>query len=154
MDIHAHVKDLEDIERAQTFSDLADVALRVLRQMPRPISMVCGPISTGGSGSVEKNLERFHAVIDALRDERVRIFSQMFFENKLFKMKTWPSYKGGIQLLEEFYRPIFESGFIYRMYFMPNWQTSMGATWERGEAQRLGIRAEYVNDIVILNYIQ
>ncbi|PIR69487.1 MAG: hypothetical protein COU47_02840 [Candidatus Niyogibacteria bacterium CG10_big_fil_rev_8_21_14_0_10_46_36] len=116
--------------------------------------MVCGPISTGGSGSVEKNLERFHAVIDALRDERVRIFSQMFFENKLFKMKTWPSYKGGIQLLEEFYRPIFESGFIYRMYFMPNWQTSMGATWERGEAQRLGIRAEYVNDIVILNYIQ
>ena len=36
--------DIIDIVAASSYEDLAKVALRVLRRMPPPVAMICGPI--------------------------------------------------------------------------------------------------------------
>ncbi len=47
-----------------------------------------------------------------------------------------------IATLEFFYKKIFESGFINKALFLPGWQDSKGATWERNLAQKLNIIVE------------
>ena len=48
-------RDTSLVARARSFSDLAHTALAVLARMPKPVGRVCGPISTGGTGSMENN---------------------------------------------------------------------------------------------------
>jgi len=149
MDRYGYEDEVWEIQKATTFGELADIAIRVLKRMVQPVSMVCGPISTGGTGSVEKNLERFHRAIRFLRYQGITVFSQLPFENKIFEMKTWPAYKGDSCLLKELYLPMFESGLINSFYFLPDWETSNGASWEHVQAKRLGIRIIYYEDIVV-----
>lgn len=132
-------QDLRDIENASSFRDLAPIALRVLKRLDQPVVMVCGPISSGGTGSTEKNLARLHTVTDCLYKQGKIIFSQLPLENKIFKLKKEPWYQGPLQLLEELYLPLFESGLISLIYFLPDWRTSIGTTWEYAQAQRLAI---------------
>lgn len=133
-------QDLQDIENASSFRDLVPIALRVLKRLEQPVVMVCGPISTGGAGSIEKNLTRLHTVTDCLYKQGKIIFSQLPLQNKIFKLKKEPWYQGPLQLLEELYLPLFESGLIVCIYFLFDWRTSFGATWEHGQAERLNIQ--------------
>lgn len=133
-------RDMQDIENASSFADLLRVGFRVLKRLEQPVSMVCGPISSGGTGSIEKNLTRLHTVTDCLYKQGKIIFSQLPLENKIFKLKKEPWYQGPLQLLEELYLPLFESGLISLIYFLPDWRTSFGATWEYAQAQRLNIQ--------------
>ncbi len=130
---------------ASTFSDLAIIALNVLAKMPKPISEVCGPISTGGLGSIEKNIEFFDAVIGLLMKRGLTVFDQMPFQEHIFRIvqNRWGSRQNN-QLLNEFYLPIFQSGLVDQLYFMPGWETSEGATWEHEQAQSLGIEIVYI----------
>ncbi len=103
--------------------------------------MVCGPISTGGLGPIPANLERFHLAITTLTEAGYPIFTQMPYEEALHRIRD-QSVGPGVydnQLLEEFYLPLFESGKVEKMFFIPGWESSFGARWERGHAQRLGI---------------
>lgn len=50
---------LETARLRGTFADLAAIALTILPRLPKPVGQVCGPISTGGLGSIEANLVRF-----------------------------------------------------------------------------------------------
>lgn len=50
--------DVLKVENATTFERLRDVALKILKGMPRPVGMVSGPITSGGEGSVKKILLR------------------------------------------------------------------------------------------------
>lgn len=113
--------------------------------MPKPIGEVCGPITSGGRGSIEKNLAVFSAAIKKLISHGKNIFNQMIFEDNL--KKIW---EGGNRdndtLLQDFYLPIFESGFIKTLYFLPDWQTSYGARWEHAQGKRLGIEIVYLPD--------
>ena len=59
-------EDASELSRAKTFEVMAVVALRVIARMPQPVGQVCGPITTGGTGSLEKNLEIFRRIIIAL----------------------------------------------------------------------------------------
>ena len=137
-------RDVGDVEFAKSFGDLSKVAITVLKRMPQPVGEVCGPITSGGLGSREKNLEAFNKAIFALKYDGKNIFDQLPFEEKLFEFTQAVWYQGGLQLLNEFYGPIFESGLIKVLYFMPLWQTSLGATWEHEQAQRLGIKIVYL----------
>lgn len=47
-------------------------------------------------------------------------------------------------ILDEFYKPIFEKGYIQEVYFIPGWEYSFGARWELEECKRLGIKIEYL----------
>jgi len=113
--------------------------------MPKPIIQVCGPIGTGGLGSVDKNLNAFNNTIIKLQNEGLIVFDQMPFEEPMQKFKE-KLLKGEYleSILTDFYLPIIESGFISKFYFMPGWESSHGANWEYKEAQRLGIPITYL----------
>lgn len=54
-------------------------------------------------------------------------------------------------LLEYFYKPIFESGLIKRLIFLPNWETSYGCKWEMDLALKLGIQIVVMDDYLVSN---
>ena len=142
-------EDLIDVEKATKYKDLSVVALRVLSRMPQPTVEVCGPISSGGAGSIEKNLERFDLAIKSLQKKGIKVFNLMPFETSMHairdirrKDKKFVDYD--YALLEDFYLSVFESGYIKKFYMLPDWQSSTGATWEHEQAKRLGIETVYL----------
>ena len=138
-------KDIEKVEAAKTFEDLLLVAVGVMRRMPLPISMVCGPITSGGLGNKADNIRVFKKEILRLSlTSNVSVFSQMPFEEAIWKIQKTNYYKGGDHTLEALYLPIFESGFVWRLYFIPGWQSSYGAKWEYEQAKRLKLEIVYL----------
>ncbi len=68
----------------------------------------------------------------------------MPFEDDMERIyKSDPKLKG-TRLLEEFYLPMFKSGLIKILCFLPGWQNSIGATWEHEQAKKLGIPIIYL----------
>jgi hypothetical protein len=51
---------------AQDHHGLCVVAKEILELLADPAGMVCGPISTGGLGSVEANIQHFNKAIESL----------------------------------------------------------------------------------------
>jgi len=143
--------DLEAIKRAQDYKELLEIALLILNRIKitcsgQPIAMVCGPISNGGTGSRKINLQIFGRAIERLALNGLLIFSQMPFEDDMERIyKSKPELQG-LRLLEEFYLPIFESGDIKLLCFLPGWQRSIGANWEHEQAKRLKIPIIYLSD--------
>ena len=128
---------------------LAGVGIQILTRMKHdvgdtPVGMVCGPISTGGLGSQEKNLQALTYWIAKLVSSGHPIFSQLPFESALWRISNVSDCLGEFALLEGFYLKLFQSGLIGILYFLQNWQTSVGATWEHDQALALGIERKYL----------
>jgi hypothetical protein len=141
------------INQASSFKGLCVAALRVLSRMTGNIIQVCGPISTGGVGSVEGNIKKLQETIIGLSERGFVVFDQMPLEQKISELvliwkKENPAEKYCHPILEDLYKPIFESGFIKELWFLPDWQSSHGAKWERLQAKRLNIK---IVDIESLN---
>jgi len=135
-----HYKELEKVE---TFKEMLKIALDILESMPKPITQVCGPISTGGKGSIEGNLKIFPIAAEWLMQRNHNVFLYTPFESPIQRLKY--DYAGyPYALLEEFYRPIFESKMINIFAFLPDWQSSTGAKWEHEQAEKLGIEILYL----------
>ncbi len=139
--------DKSKIDSAQTFEELSIVALDVLKKMNEsgePIVEICGPISTGGLGSLEKNLERIKRAIETANKNGLQVFDLIPFESAISRlMIKYPKTDGYcLPILDVFYRKIFESGYISRALFLPDWQSSRGATWERNITKSLNIKIE------------
>lgn len=135
---------LRTIRESENIQDFLAIALEILDAMnkdhpDKPIAMICGPISTGGTGSREKNLLLLDRTIQRLKTDKLFVFSQMPFENDIGRLYQLHPELRGLRLLEEFCLPIFESGYIKLTCFIPNWQSSFGAKWEFEQAKRLGI---------------
>ena len=145
MDTHYLAKDIEAIDKAVTFEELCQIALVILSRLGSGVGMVCGPISTGGTGSKEKNIEIFAKHIEMLRIQGCKIFSQLPFEKVMWRIMKTPYYNNGYQLLDKFYLPIFESGLVETLYFIPGWKGSLGTTWEHEQAKRLGLQIIYLD---------
>lgn len=139
-------EDLQAVKDAKDFKELYIIAQRVLERMPQPIVQICGPIGTGGLGTVEANLEAFDKTIRSLQEKGLNVFDQMPFEwpMQVLKMKLDQSAYPH-EILSDFYEPIFNSGLVKEFYFMSDWQSSKGATWEHKKAQDLGIKINYLN---------
>lgn len=143
-------QDLKGLKKARTFKQLAKVAIRVLRRMPQPIIQVCGPITTGGAGTVKGNIRIFQGVIKELQRSGKIVFNQISFEEPLWRiMKEFPRQWGkpnkkDLQLLEEFYGTIFRSGLLKELHFIEWWESSFGACWEHYEGGRLGLKIVFL----------
>ena len=151
MDLNHHTRlywteeDMTALDQAETVKQMLDIALRVLSRMPQPIGQVCGPISTGGKGSILENLVWFNETIVRLQSEGKIIFDQMPFEAPMQRIKTTlPPGEYATTLLDDFYLPIFKTGLIKKMYFMKDWESSKGARWEHEIAKELGIEITYI----------
>ena len=124
------------VQHARTFAELAEVARAAMERAGTSLAIVCGPISTGGAESPEENLRIFEGFIARIVHAGIAVFDQMPFERALGRIKhAVPD--GATRLLNEFYLPLFESGLITVFYFIPRWETSLGAYWEHAQAQRL-----------------
>lgn len=138
-------EDYKALEKATTYKQLFEIALIILNRMPENRTQVCGPISTGGRGSFEANMEYIDSIIKKLQDEGVNVFDQMPFEIPMSKIKKlYPTEGYDYNLLNEFYLPIFESGLVKKLYFLPDWKSSTGSKWEHEQGLRLGIEIEYM----------
>src|SRR3989338_7045509 len=136
-------KDWKDLEKVESVKDLYNIAKRIIDRMPKPFVQVCGPITTGGAGSIEKNLDLFNNTITQLQNNGLVVFDQMPFEipmqilkNKFSKEKILK------EMLNDFYIPIIESKMASTYYFIPNWESSSGSKWEHKKAKEFGIRSE------------
>lgn len=139
-------EDIAEVKSAKDFKDLYRIAERILNKMPQPIAQVCGPIGTGGLGTIEANLEAFSEAIQALQKKGYTVFDQMPFEWPMQGIKfNLPAGVYPESILTDFYLPIFESGLVTTFYFMPNWKSSRGANWEHEQAKRLGIQIIYLD---------
>lgn len=137
-----------EAEHASDFKGLLKIAIRIITRMPRKegacVAQVCGPISSGGYGSVEKNLAMMDKVIRSFADKGFCVFNQIPFERPMQQIKSRlheqnPDKNVGLQLLEEFYLPLFEQRHVTQLIFMWHYHTSMGACWEHVQGSRLGL---------------
>lgn len=122
------------IKQASNYIELRLVAEEIIALLPDPLGMVCGPISTGGLGNIEANEVRFIEVIVNLQKAGLHIFDQMVFEPRMKDFVTLDHTGYDHRILHDFYKPIFASGRIRYKFFIPGWETSTGACWEREQA--------------------
>jgi len=140
--------DRNALRLVDNFQDLAEIAIGVLERMKangHEIVQICGPYSTGGLGSMELNGARFKKAREAAEAHGYVVFDQMPFEEaikRIAKKYNLPDGHYCWDILHVFYRLIFESGHIIKFLFIPGWESSTGARWEREEALRLGIPCE------------
>lgn len=132
-------KDFADLKTAETISDVFRVALNVISRMPNKVGQVCGPVTSGGKGSVEENLLFLNNTIADLQEKGLDIFDQMPYEETFHRIVNSEKYnqKYG-NILSDFYEPLFMLGKIDTFYFVPGWESSNGANWEYKKAKELG----------------
>lgn len=136
-------KNYEDLSKARNFSDCLKIAYDVIDSIDGQVGIVSGPISTGGSGSIEKNLAEFSRYIEILDTRGEKIFNQLVFEDKFQELAEGCN-EYFMPILEDFFLPIFKSSKISKIWFMPGWQTSTGAKWEFEMAEKLGIERCFI----------
>lgn len=74
------------------------------------------------------------------------VFNQLPFEEKFQKMLKGRRESGyPHDLLEEFYLPIFQSGKIKILFFLPGWEKSTGASWEHEKGMQFKIPIRYLD---------
>ena len=151
---------VNECEKANSFAELIPLALAELDKFPDGAEVVCGPISTGGQGNLEVNFRVFGETISKLIHEGNPIFSQVPYEERIFFFrKRWenasPKNVGQyyMPILEEFYHPLIQSGRIRKGWFIPGWESSFGARWERTHLEEIGaeiveLDEEWVEDIL------
>jgi len=151
--------EVQAIAAATNYEQLRDIALSQLARMDKTlwatpaikyvtqIGIVCGPISNGGvgKGNVAINMKVFAAAVTHfVQQQDGFFFSQVPFEDKIKELKQPDVIALGKpvanqKLLDVFYAPLFASGLIKKMQFLPDWPTSDGARWERQRGEQLGI---------------
>ena len=80
-----------------------------------------------------------------LIQQGVTLFDQFAFHEHIFRIarNSWTP-QHNQQLLHDFYLPVFESRQVSTFYFISDWESSEGASWEHRQAQRLGININYL----------
>ena len=124
-------EDISILDGVKTFGDIGEVALKVVQRFPIPHGQVCGPLSTGGTGSFEANVQAMAHAIGRLKSEGKPLFSQLPMEDSMLRVKAIQGARHDpFELLEEVYGRIFKTGKVNPLYFMQNWKESQGARWE------------------------
>jgi len=133
--------DIEKLDHATTYEAMRTVAEGLLRRIPPPVVQVCGPISTGGLGSVEKNLAAMERAVRFLQARGHHVFCQTPFETPIQRLHLKQAQSGyPVDLLSNFYEPLFKAGLIHEFHFLPGWKDSYGARWEMDQALHLNIK--------------
>ena len=133
---------LEKINASKDFSEAVEIAIDILKRMPQPIAQVCGPITTGGKGSIKENTEVIENTVKKLSNQGITICNQTKFNTPIIRFRTESKLNNidsNALVLEKFHKPILDSGLIKKFYFVHGWESSMGSRWERAQAKKLGI---------------
>ncbi len=138
-------EDIADLENTQTFLDVGKIAKRVLERMPNNLAQLCGPMSTGGTGNLNDNLELFSKIIEKLKKQNTILFDQRKLENAIHRIRLKQGEKyNPLELLENIYEPLFKTGKITTTYFIHGWETSQGTKWEHEQSKKRGLNIKYL----------
>ena len=139
--------EVQALREAETLNDLRyfgkTIIGRMLRATGRPITQVCGPMSTGG-GTMKENYDRVSRAIVLLRDRDRMVFSQLPFYHGIIRFIASPKFQGPEQIIEDLYVPLFGPNGIENLAFLRGWEASIGAGLEHRHGKRLGIGIEYL----------
>ncbi len=142
--------DLELLKLAKSIPDLRKIAFDVIYRMPLPVLQVCGPISTGGLGSIRENLMVFRRYIRAMQKDGWHVFDQMPFEPAIQRIRSGCTDRTiERSILYDFYLPLFKSGAISELVFMPSWKESIGACWEFAQGTILKMKITLLSHPVV-----
>lgn len=134
---------------AESFEALAEIAISELTRVGVSVGIVCGPITTKGTGDQAYNFQVFNAVIRGLQREGQVLFDQTPYEYGLRELAHAWEAAGNVgyctPILEIFYKRVFETGLVERSWFIPGWRSSIGAAWER---QKLTARGTTIRDLL------
>lgn len=141
---------------AESLPSLAEIAIKELRAQG-PSGIVCGPITTGGTGNQTYNFQVFNACILGLKRRGEKIFSQVPYEYGLRKLAhTWEA-AGNTgyywPIIDEFYVPLFQTGLITKGFFIPGYRSSNGARREEDELYFLGSTLIYLTREEIIGFL-
>jgi hypothetical protein len=127
----------------QKLAELADKAIKVLKKLPQPVVRVSGPLTSGGLG-YEKNLHRFILAQQLLQSEGYTVFDYYgdgYDERQILALELpWE------EVMEYYHKPIMATKLIGKVFMMPLWETSHGASWEHAYAVSLGLVIEYLSE--------
>ncbi|MCX6823808.1 MAG: hypothetical protein NT085_01670 [candidate division SR1 bacterium] len=137
-------EDIQALKDAVMYTDLFVIALRIIDRMPQKnLTQICGPITTGGKGSKEANIKEFNKAIRFFISKGENIFDQMPFQDAMERLsKDVEGYDE--RILEHFYLPLFRSGKIKKFKFLPDWESSKGASWENEQLTTLNYNITYL----------
>lgn len=130
------------------FNKLVKQAITKINEAGHPIIQFCGPISTGGFGDVLENLECLSEVIKETSQIGINTFDQLEFE-KSFEEILEEHVGYDYPILEYFYKPILDEKVIDALFFLPNWQSSVGSKWEFNYAKNKGIPVIVLDNLLI-----
>ena len=133
----------EQLTKAKSFDEMADIAIETLKKLWGSAVQICGPITTGGKGSAEENIQAINDAIDAIALEK-NVFDQMIYFDDFSRLID-KSIDYDFNPLEWFYKKIFESGLIKECRFLPGWESSVGACREYQRAKELWIKITYID---------
>jgi hypothetical protein len=138
-------QDIALMDSCRTYEELHQVAFAVFSRIGDEASMICGPITSGGLGSPHENLKVFELATRLVAKHEPNLFTQLPFEHAMARIRQdGRHFKGDLHLLEAFYLPLFRSGRMKRLFFLPHWETSRGTLWEHRQAEQLGIERSYI----------
>ena len=142
---HWNEEDIQALEHVGSYAEMFALAHSILKRIPGPVAQVCGPISTGGKNSIPENLANLKKAIDHLTEKGHNIFDQTPFEGPIVRMKILPHEdQYPYALLDDFYLPIFKTGVVKKLFFLPGWEKSTGAKWEYEQGKQLNIEIEHL----------
>ena len=128
-------EDFAKLETASSFYELAEVAINIIKRIKEggnEVVQLCGPMSSGGLGNMEDNFTFFREAIKKAREHGLIVFDQTPFQDAMQRLSEHPVTEFyNMDILEIFYKRLFESGLISKVLFLPKWETSKGACWER-----------------------
>lgn len=139
-------------EKASKLAHLGDLAVEIAGNMPKPLFMISGPMTTGGMGEYAKNIILFQHTIDEAVRAGVNVFNQTMLDEHLQRLvRAWyiqnPTEEYCDEVLTDVYELLMQSGHVRGVYFLPDWQTSRGARWEREAGERMGLEQhDYPSD--------
>ena len=153
-DIKPHAMDLSDqywtendIERlrmAKTLEEAGDIGVMILERMHasgKEIVQVCGPMTTGGLGTLSENMERFAIAIEQARAHGLLVFNQIPFQEAIERLTSHLDEEYCTDILDIFFRKILGCGYVSRALFLSDWESSRGARWEWDFVRSCGIPA-------------
>lgn len=141
LDLEALPIELESLEKIHAIFD------RIIARGNGPWHLVCGPITTGGLGSRNLNLDIFHQHIVAETKKGFQVFNQMPFERKLLQISSaYPEQFTDTSnpILDIIYLPQIKARKFERVKMIPGWETSKGATQEHDQSILSNINVEFL----------
>lgn len=135
-------QEIAHIYQTTSFTELATIVKKALTKTNTPLVELCGPLTTGGAGSYEKNMQVYKQAATYLEQHEVHVFDLVSIEKQIVKLVN--EYEDNTiaqkELLNNFFLELFSSGNIHQAYFLPGWRSSNGASWEHEQCKKLGIQ--------------